>query len=264
MILMKKIKWVIVVVMVIIIVVPSVLNYVLLQPAICDVIQPNTASSIWLSFWSGCIGSVLTACVSYYILYVNRKDECNRLEYQFAKDNLEKSIQYSIMYLKIYNENELKQIYNYWRLTNDGQVCKERIKELLDNAFISFETFTLMYSKERLINDKFFTGQFENYVNMVSLLQDLQILFSENSSLWNNPSEFINAINRQRSDIEDIISPLFLELLKSLKGKEPIFQKLLEIEKYKNLNLKTVESQIRKFIDQEREKVNTKLQKTYE
>ena len=98
---------------------------------------------------------------------------------------------------------------------------------------------------------------------MVHLLLDLQILFSENSGLWNHPGEFIKLISSKRKEIEDYISAAFLELLQSLKDEECIFQKLLEIEQYKNLNLQTIENQIRIFIEHEREKVNAKLLKTY-
>lgn len=82
----KKYWWI----LFLIILVPCVINYIMIQPRICEITGNDTS---WLSFWGGYIGSIISSAIALYILWKqlnqnhkenedNRKLQLKNIEYQ--------------------------------------------------------------------------------------------------------------------------------------------------------------------------------------
>ena len=233
-----------------ILLIPIFLNF-LLRIDLCPVIQNDTTPALWLTFWGSYIGAVLSSGIAFYVLYKSRKDQFSSLAYQLEKEEIDKAMSSAINYIQIYNENNLKMIYNTWRRTNDKVSCQENIRELMDFAFIKFTSFTIRYPNQRLTTDLFFISQQINYVRLCNLLQDLQLLFSLDSSLWNRPYDIMEKLKK----IE--LSDIFKAILNSSHENISVFDLLLE--KY-DVGLEKVESEVRAFLENEREKLENKFE----
>lgn len=82
----KKYWWI----LFLIILVPWVINYIMIQPRICEITGNDTS---WLSFWGGYIGSIISSSIALLILWQqlkqnhqenddNRKLQLNNIKYQ--------------------------------------------------------------------------------------------------------------------------------------------------------------------------------------
>ena len=233
-----------------ILLIPIFLNF-LLSIDLCPVIQNDTTPALWLTFWGSYIGAILSSGIAFYVLYKNRKDQFSSLAYQLEKEEIDKTMNSAVNYIQIYNESNLKMIYNKWRRTNDKVTCQENIRELMDFAFVNFTSFTIRYPKQRLTADTFFISQQINYVRLCHLLWDLQLLFSLDSSLWNSPSDIMEKLKDFK------LSDIFKAILNSSHENISVFDLLLR--KY-DVGLEKVESEVRAFLENEREKLENKFE----
>lgn len=229
---------------------PVFLNSIL-RISFGNVIQSNTTPALWLTFWGSYIGAILSSGIAFYVLYKNRKDQFSLLAYQLEKEEIDKTMNSAVNYIQIYNENNLKMIYNNWRRNNDKVTCQENIRELMDFAFVSFTSFTIRYPKQRLTTDPFFISQQINYVRLCHLLGDLQFLFSLDSLLWNKPLD----IKEKLKSYE--LSNIFTGVLNSSHENISVFDLLM---KRYDLGLKKVESEVRTFIENERKNLEDKFE----
>lgn len=82
----KKYWWI----LFLIILTPCVINYLMIQPRICEITGNDTS---WLSFWGGYIGSIISSAIALFILWKqlnqnhkendeNRKLQLKNIEYQ--------------------------------------------------------------------------------------------------------------------------------------------------------------------------------------
>ena len=247
---------------VIVLIVPILLNYILPQSFsfVGNIIGGDNSSEVWLNFYSSYIGAIISTGVAFYVLYKNRKDTFNIMQYQNEYSNLQDRIKEFICYIDIYNFNNVKSIFNDWRLRKkETEELKKDIKILLDNAFIAFETFSLNYPKRYFNEIPFFIQQKKNYSSLIYFLQDFQILLDFDSKQWNNILLFKEFLcNRQDIDIDNI-STDFLEAIKNHKTNEfSIFQIL--VNTYQCLDIKKIESQVRDYIEAEFSKLELKYQ----
>lgn len=233
-----------------ILLIPIFLNF-LLRIDFCPVIQNDTTPALWLTFWGGYIGAILSSGIAFYVLYKNRKDQFSSLAYQLEKDEIDKTMNSAVNYIQIYNENNLKMIYNNWKRTNDKVSCQENIRELMDFAFVNFTSFTIRYPEQRLTTDPFFISQQINYVRLCHLLWDLQLLFSLDSSLWNRPSDIMEKLKDFKP------SDIFKAILNSSHEKISVFDLLL---KRYDVKQEKVESEVRTFIENERNNLEDKFE----
>lgn len=233
-----------------ILLIPVLLNF-LLRIDLFPVIQKDSTPALWLTFWGSYVGAILSCGIAYYVLYKNRKDQFFSLAYQLEKEEIDKTMNSAINYIQIYNENNLKMIYNKWKRTNDKVSCQENIRELMDFSFVNFTSFTIRYPKQRLNTDPFFISQQINYVRLCNLLWDLQLLFSLDSSLWNRPLDIMG----KSKDFKP--SEIFTAILNSSHENVSVFDLLLESY---GIGLKKVESEVRTFLEHERKNLEDKFE----
>lgn len=228
---------------------PVLLNFIL-RINFWGVIQHDTTPALWLTFWGSYIGAILSSGIAFYVLYKNRKDQFSLLAYQLEKEEIEKTMNSAVNYIQIYNENNLKMIYNNWIKTNDNISCREDIRKLMDFAFVNFTNFTIRYPQQRIDKDTFFTTQKKNYVRLCNLLMDLQLLFSLDSSLWNKPLEIKEKLTGYT------VSSIFANVLNISHKNKSVFDLLLEDY---NIGIVKVESEVRIFIENERKSLEYKF-----
>lgn len=233
-----------------ILLIPIFLNF-LLRMDLCPVIQNDTTPALWLTFWGSYIGAILSSSIAFYVLYKNRRDQFSSLAYQLEKEEINKAMSSAINYVQIYNENNLKMIYNTWRRTNDKVSCQENIRELMDSAFVKFTSFTIRYPNQRLTTDHFFISQQIKYVRLCNLLWDLQLLFSLDSSLWNRPSDIMEKLKDFKP------SDIFTSILNSSHENISVFDLLM---KRYDIGLEKVESEVRTFLENERKNLEDKFE----
>lgn len=241
-----------------VIIIPILLNYTLPLSFVGNIIGGDNSTEVWLNFFSSYFGSVISTVVAFYVLYKNRNDNFNIIKYQNEYSNLQDRIKELISYINIYNFNNIKLIYNDWRLEKkETEELKKEIKILMDNAFISFETFSLNYPK-RYFNEKpFFIKQKNNYSSLILFLQDFQVILNFDAKQWNNIELFKIFLMENEEVYIDNISIEFLQAIKDNKtNKFSIFQLLLDT--YQHLNLKIIESQVRDFIETEYSQLDKK------
>lgn len=236
----------------VVILIPILLNLFLMIECF-PVIQAGTTPALWLSFWGSYIGSLISASIACYVLYVNRKDQFSALSYELERKSIEDNLSYAVNYISIYNTNDIKQIYNIWRLNNDHVLCRERIKVLLDNAFFYYESFMIRFQTKLLSSESFFVNQDRNYRKYVTLLQDIQALFSLDNSHWKSAK----AIKDNMGEGWCVSSDFICVLNECVEG-DNVFNKLLERN---NISQKEVEREVRTFFDIERDKLQNKLKK---
>lgn len=239
----------------IVITVPICLNF-LLPKHLCTVIGGEKSSEVWLNFFSTYIGIIVSISVPLYVLYKTRKDNFYMLAYQFEKTELEKSTSDMLLLLKSYMENDIFHIYNEWRKSNGSEVCKVKVKNLLDKAAIAFEAFSMHYSNEQFQEKGTFAyRQGENYKQLVYLLQELQAVVSVPNYFWNNPKEIGSSIITQGYPLE-LLSAEFMNALLQAPKEECILELLFKC--HPDIAYKKVETQIREYIHNQRKKLHNK------
>ena len=231
---------------------PILLNIFLMVEWL-PVIQAGTTPALWLTFWGSYIGSVISALIAFYVLYVNRKDHFSAMSYELERKSIEDNLSYAVNYISIYSTNDIKQVYNIWKLTNDNVSCRERIKVLLDNAFYHYESFIIRFPTNRLSSELFFLRQQENYQKFVILLQDLQVLFSLDNTYWKSAKSI-----KEKIDEDCDISSCFISVLTECAEGDNVFNKLLEKNNIIQIN---IEKEVRTFFDTERENLLKKFDK---
>lgn len=143
--LLKKYWWGILIVLA----APIVINYILLVPAISPIVGDNT---MWLSFWGGYLGAIISSAAAFIILHIQREDnkkqnennrndnqkwnnnnrilQLNTLKYQQEMQWLNAFRQISAEYVSAYNYNDLIRIVNISR--SDAENAFNGIGPLLD------------------------------------------------------------------------------------------------------------------------------------
>lgn len=232
--------------------IPILLN-ILLMIEWFPVIQAGTTPALWLSFWGSYIGSIISALIAFYVLYINRKDQFATLSYELERKSIEDNLSYAVNYISIYSKNDITQVYNIWKLTNDKVSCRERLKVLLDSAFYHYESFMIRFPTNRLSSELFFLRQQEKYKKYVTLLLDLQVLFNLDNTHWNTAKAI-----KETVDEDCCVSKDFISVLSECAEGDNVFNKLLERN---NISQKEVEREVRTFFDEERDKLQKKLEK---
>lgn len=262
---MKKIKSktkVAIVVLIAILLIPIALNF-LLQVSIKGifVIGNDNSETVWLSFFGSYIGAIITSLVAFYILYIDRKDNFNVIQYQNECSTFRKGISDLITYTAIYDKNHIRAIYNKWisaQHTGSVELC-EQVKFLMDRATIAYGMLTV-YEPVGSRRD-FFIEQESNYHALADLLKDFSVLVGFNSSEFNIPKEFKKYLcyfcleNKVKGKA---VSDKFMENLDKQENQEtPVFDVLLET--YKDIDFENIDAQVKEFINSEREALNLKF-----
>lgn len=92
--LIKRYWWIIPVILIL----PILINFTLLVPAISPIVGEDTD---WLSFWGGYLGAIISAGVAFYILHIqrndNKKDNINNRKSNKAQNEANRQLQLNIM-----------------------------------------------------------------------------------------------------------------------------------------------------------------------
>lgn len=252
---------------------PILLNW-LLRISITSVIGGMDSDIVWLGFWANYGGAILGGLISLYILektiYYNKlesqKDRnynLNRFLYEQKKSDLDKETERLTLYLQIYDFNRLKFVYNL-RLkekagTNESLHMLGNVYSL---AFERFNQFSVYYTDEEISSNSFLRQQGENYLSLIRLLDDFQILISINPDNWNNKDLQINNIQwyvREKGlkehKLRKVVDRKFVNkfnLLDDLFGE------------YDDICQEKILTQIRDYINQKKIKIENSFINAYE
>lgn len=259
-----KVKKVYIVAAIIVLLIPIALNYLLQCPSpFTNIIGGKEASTVWLNFWATYGGSIISVLISLYILsktmdfnkdqnIINQRIELKKFLYQNQINRLDKIIEDGIELIACYNSNSFKEINNIWIQTNNHEECRLRLKYLMDKSFIAYEKFTIHFSRQELSN-VFFRQQHENYTQLVSLMQDIQLLVMCDNHINSN----IKAIKEQTLKLGFLPSPKFAHILNDSNTEESAFNQILKA--YSCISQVEVEKQLRLFIDEQRKAIENIL-----
>lgn len=242
--------------------IPILLNYLLRIP-ITTVIGGFNSDVVWLNFWANYGGAILGGFISLYILRATithnkqenkeeRNYNHNRFLYEQQKIDLDKETERLNLFLQLFDQNKLKFIYNV-RLEEKGR--SNESLHMLGNfyslAFERFHQFSIYYTNEEFSSNPFLIQQEENYVSLMHLLDDLQILLSVNPENWSHKELQEQNINRAVKYKNIPIHRLMNILNKSIITKGEIIDDLLV--EYKEIGILKVQSQIREYINKRRQ-----------
>lgn len=255
----KKITIVAIIVLIAIPIIPIALNFILqIHIKGVPIIGGNNSEVVWLGFLGSYIGAIISSVIAFYILYIDRRDNFNTIQYKNEWSNMQSRIIDLIEYMKIYDVNRVKSVYNDWYLKRkDVEILRKEVKYLMANAFNAFELFSLKYSEAEFTNTPFLSIQVKNYSSLVYLLQELQILIEFEPKHWNMPTKFKHFLYAHKYLYIDLTSKEFLEALNKSNNSDSIFNILLDA--HKDIEITVIESQVRKFIESEREALNLKF-----
>lgn len=256
----------IIIIGIIVLIFPLFLNYFLQCPSpFVNIIGEEQAPSKWLDFWASYGGALVSSSISLYILYStleqnknendenrkliekNRIEDNKRFEYIQRKKELDDLIQLFIIYIGMFSNNILVEVYNKWLYGNKKEEREQLIKNLYDDIFHVFEKISFYFPTKDFKTDTFLINLSNDYKERLSLYDDVQALINCDNRFWNNKFEIIRKIE-SNIDINKKISAKFKNVLldKNIKN-DDIFTELLS--QYDNISQKVVESRIRSFID---------------
>lgn len=243
---------------------PILLNCLLRIP-ITNVIGGSESDVIWLNFWADYGGAILGGFISLYILYAtiehNKKESKedrdynhNKFLFEQQKNDLEKEIERLTLFLQVFDHNKLKFIYNY-RLKEKGtNESLHMLGDMYSLAFDRFHQFSIYYTDDAFSSSPFLMQQGENYISLIHLFDDLQILISLNPDNWTNKELQIDYIKRIAKEKNITIHRLWNILNKHNIAAHQIVEALLK--EYCEISQVEVLSQIREYINERRVNIN--------
>lgn len=269
----KKITIVAIIVLLIVIpIIPVALNFILQIPIKwVPIIGGNNSETVWLNFYGSYLGAifsfigvVISSLITFYILYINRKDNFNVIQYQKECEDFQKELADLITYTTVYYRNHIFAIYYKWKSAQQPgsiEVC-EQVKFLMDKSATAYGMLTV-YEPVGSKKD-FFIKQEKNYKLLVCLLKDLNALVISDSSKCDIPKHFnehLNALSSENKDKKikpEIISEKFW---KDLNKPENQAKRVFDIflETYKDIDFENIDAQVKEFINSEREALNLKF-----
>ena len=253
--------------------IPILLNW-LLRISVTSVIGGINSDIVWLSFWANYGGAILGGLISLYILkttieYNKAENETDRIYnhnkfiYEQQKKDLDKEIERLSLYLQIYDFNRLKFIYNY-RLKEKGipNESMHMIGNAYSLAFERFNQFSVHYADEEFSSNSFLNQQGNNYLSLVKLLNDMQILIFVISYNWANKELLISNIQRIAEENNVKIHSLLKVIRKHSVDNHNILDALFE--EYNEIRQEKVLTQIRDYIKQRKTEIEKSFIYIYE
>ena len=203
--------------------------------------------------------------ISLYILYAtieHNKQESkedrdynhNKFLFEQQKNDLEKEIERLTLFLQVFDHNKLKFIYNY-RLKEKGtNESLHMLGDMYSIAFDRFHQFSIYYTDDAFSSNPFLMQQGKNYISLIHLFDDLQILISLNPDNWTNKELQIDYIKRIAKEKNITIHRLWNILNKHNIATHQIVEALLN--EYCEISQVEVLSQIREYINKRRVNIN--------
>ena len=248
----------IIIIGIIVLIFPLFLNYFLQCPSpFVNIIGEEQAPSKWLDFWASYWGASITALISLYILSKtldqnheenerNRIVDGRRFSYEQKKIELNTLIQNIILYVDCFDQNKFKRIYNIWIMSKkDIESCRDTIGRMYSDFFIALERVTLLFDANEMKSNENIKWIGEDYVKLISLLNDLQALISLHSDKIQDVEDFLNH-NYSRLSVKQLVS--------ILHEQNPI-GKLLSF--YEDINQVKIEKKARTLIEEKRKELET-------
>lgn len=252
---------------------PILLNY-LLSFSITSVIGGSNSEVVWLGFWANYGGAILGGLISLYILNatINHNKKENRTDrnynhdkflFEQQKSELEKEIERFNLYLQIFDQNKLRFIYNY-RISEKGgrKESLHMLGELYSFVLERFNQFSIFYTDKEFLSNPFLKQQGDNYVTLVYLLDDLQILLNLSPDHWSNcdlqQQEIRRIINEKNIPIHRLDNIFSKPNMVAHKVMDALLTEYSEITQVKVL------SQIRAYINEKRDSINENFINKYE
>lgn len=251
------------VVSVAIILIPVALNFILqIHITGVPIIGGSNSEVVWLGFLGSYIGAIISSMIAFYILHIDRKDNFNVIQYQKECDGFQKELADLITYTTIYYRNHILAIYNKWKSAQQPgsiEVC-ERVRFLMDKSATAYGMLTVY---EPVGSKKvFFTEQENNYNALATLLMDLNILVTSNSSEGDVPEKFKEYVRALSSDNKNIKNKIVSdEFMKALNKPENQAKRVFDIllETYDDIKFEKIDFQVKEFIESEREALSLKF-----
>lgn len=253
------------VVSVAIILIPVALNFILqIHITGVPIIGGSNSEVVWLGFLGSYIGAIISSMIAFYILHIDRKDNFNVIQYQKECEDFQKELAALITYTTVYYRNHILAIYNKWKSAQQPgsiDVC-EQVRLLMDK---SAEAYGMLTVYEPVGSKKnFFIRQDNNYKALSCLLKDLNTLVISDSSKCDIPkyfNEYLNALSsencEQKIKPESISDEFWRALNKHENQDKRVFNILLET--YDDISFENIDSQVKEFIESEREALSLKF-----
>ena len=149
----KGLLWLGIIILVVF-VIPSIINYLILQPAQFDIVGKDTD---WLAFWGGYLGAIISAAVAFVILAIQNKQnhlenkstrnlQISILEYQNKKEQLAKFISTSAKLISSINPTEVKLL--CYRIGEPSFVATDEFKAILAKITNCYQEFCLYFNDD--------------------------------------------------------------------------------------------------------------------
>lgn len=235
-ILIKKYWWV----ALIILLLPITLNFILLIPSFTTIVGDEI---VWLSFWGGYLGAIISTATAFIILYIQQKEnksenkknrtdnetqnDLNRVENEklnranrLLQLNIMKYYQQShwldnfrnagLEYCKALNNNDFVLISNM--MWNNPQDAFNLIKVLFDNIYTAQANFAFMRKQDERsrVLAEYIGGKAQSYRNSLNDLQWIVLYFKTCLPQMRSKANFIQYLQYQASTKTDIVHILQL------------------------------------------------------
>ena len=184
---MKSKRWLIIIVSILVVLVcPLIINWILLKPAIVEVVGDET---IWLLFWGGYLSAIISSAIAFVILFIQRRDnrvenennrklQLNILIYQQEKQRLDSLRKAMMDNLATYQKNNLVNIFNMALCNENMYSITKQIKELIDRAGNTNDTIEMIMpinNQEKYLSN-YNKIREESYNKQIQIIFDYQIL----------------------------------------------------------------------------------------
>lgn len=165
----------------IILIIPIVINYILLLPAITPIVGDNT---VWLSFWGGYLGAIISAAVAFVILAVqyrqnqneniaSRQLQINTLKYQQELNQLHCIINISAKLISCTNPYKIIDVCNKIGRTDiDVIELFETLSLNIENCKSELEIY--IKTDPKILNHKFALDIDGSVFNIKTILMDIE------------------------------------------------------------------------------------------
>ena len=178
--LFKRCWWVVLLV----IIIPIFINFVLLIPALTDIVGNNTD---WLSFWGGYLGSIISAGVAFFILEIqykqnknenerNRKLQINVIKHQQELEQIHNIIKISSNLILSVNPAEIIHLSRQIGIINSSLIL-ERLRDMVLKVENHEKELSLYIDADRRVKNKNLVLKIGNYTfNYITVLKDIENL----------------------------------------------------------------------------------------
>ena len=179
-ILFKRCWWVVL----LIIIIPIFINFVLLIPALTNIVGDNTD---WLSFWGSYLGSIISAGVAFFILAIqyrqnkkenerNRNLQINVIKHQQELEQLHSIIKISSDLILSVNPIEIMRLSRQIGIINSSLML-ERLRDIVLKVENHEKELSLYIDADRRVKNKNLVLKIGNYTfNYITVLKDIENL----------------------------------------------------------------------------------------